>query len=321
MKTNISPAGQVPIVSFAAETLREPVQPVDLIGPVTPFKDTGVRIEITGQFLLSQSLVFACFNDLQLVGVGNAVLEQQNSFNGTSAVTLNNCTEVRIADLKLLGTGTPRQDAGAPEVIGLGIWGSRHVWVDRCLFGPTTLERTIQHGIHVADHSDWVWIRANRFRRITGSGVIVGSGIWPHPTDAAAFTGHECKNIHILDNDFDEIGTAVNIDDGTTLSWVGGNRVRLHYGAAITVEDGGMWFVITGNACGPGRAPAVSLRMGQSKVYASRGVVSNNTAAGCNNAELTVPAGFYEDGPKTKAFEIQDAKHVIMVANLDLPGG
>src|SRR2546428_4294605 len=35
-----------------------------------------------------------------------------------------------------------------------------------------------------------------------------------------------CKNIHILDNDFDEIGTAVNIDDKTTLSWVVGNRIR-----------------------------------------------------------------------------------------------
>jgi hypothetical protein len=267
--------------------------------------------------------VFEDFHNLQVAGIGNAIIEQQNAYNEASPLTLENCGDVRVADLRFFGTGTPRPDGAVPQQTGMRVVRSRYVWVERCEFGPLAGEGTIMHGIHISDDSHWVWLRGNHFHRITASGVIVGSGIWPHPSDPSAFDGHWCTNIHIVDNDFDTIGTAVNIDDHTVLSWILGNRVRLHYAAAITIEDGSIWFVVSGNQCGPGHAAAVSLRGGQTGVFASRGIVANNTAAGCNRGDLAVPPGFYSETPRNSAFERRSATHVLMPAtsNLDLRGG
>jgi hypothetical protein len=174
-----------------------------------------------------------------------------------------------------------------------------------------------------------VWLRGNYFYRTTAAAVIVWSGIWDdtkwpggHPNDPDVFVGHDCANVHIMDNDFDTIATAVVIDDHTVLSWITGNRISTHYAPAITIEDGSMWFVVTGNMCGPGRAAAVMLGGGQTGVFASRGIVANNTAAGCNDNNLTAPPVFFSTGPKPSAFvREKKSKHVVMTSNLDLPGG
>lgn len=150
---------------------------------------------------------------------------------------------------------------------------------------------------------------------------IVGSGIWPHPTHPGPFEGHKCSNIHVDDNDFDEIGAAVAIDDATALSWVTRNRVRLYYGKAIAVQDGSIWFVVTENICGPGRGRAVEISRGQSGVWATRGMVAHNLAAGCNDGNVVPPAGFYSEDPSDSAFYSGDGEHVEMLGNLDVPGG
>lgn len=189
---------------------------------------------------------------------------------------------------------------------------------------------TIKHGISVIDSSQFVWIKDNRITRATGCGVISGSGvgvikdgIWQHPTDPSLFDGHTCENIRVEGNDFDQVGAGVGIDDRSVLCWVSRNRVKFHYGEAIGVEDGSMWFSVTENICGPGRGAAVMIGHGQTEIWGSRGIVANNSAGGCNDEKIDVPRHFTSTDPTAdrEAFCAGEGKHVLLYNNLNVPEG
>ena len=321
MEITVSSTKEVPVITVRADYGGENISPGKILSTANPFKSNGVQIELSGHLRLSEDMEFEGFNNLQFLAVGKAIIEQQNSYNDASPLSLRNCRSVYISGLKLLGTGDPRSDDNVPQQNGLRIIRSRYVWVERCEFGPHRGDGTIKHGVSISDSSHWVWLHANHFHRVTGIGVIVGSGIWPHPNDINDFDGHQCKNIHIDDNDFDEVATGVGIDDATVLCWVTRNRVRLHYANGITIEDGSTWFIVTENICGPGRGAAVVVGHGQTGVWATRGVIANNLASGCNDRALHPPGVFFSVNPRSTAFDRGRASRVQISNNLDIPEG
>ena len=102
------PSGGVPVLGMVTDQAGETVSPQEILTPATPYKSSGVRIELSGHFKLTANLEFDGFLNLQLAGIGQAIIEQQHPFNDASPLTLRNCAAVRVADLRLLGSGTPR---------------------------------------------------------------------------------------------------------------------------------------------------------------------------------------------------------------------
>lgn len=163
-------SNQVPVVCIRTDAGSEIVAPAEILNTVNQFRSTGVQIRLSGHLKLSETMEFEGFTNLQIIGYGRAIIEQQHRYNDASPLALRNCQSISISDLTLLGTGTTEDDI--PQQNALRIIQSRYVWVERCEFGPLAGQGTIKHGVHISDDSHWVWIRANRFYRITGCGIL-----------------------------------------------------------------------------------------------------------------------------------------------------
>src|SRR5436190_1609889 len=102
MRVTVSRPGHVPTVGIVSDPPDETISPSEVLTPLIPFKNSGVRVELSGHFKLSESLEFDGFLNLQIVGVGNAIIEQKNGYNDASPLVLTKCQYVRVLDLKLL---------------------------------------------------------------------------------------------------------------------------------------------------------------------------------------------------------------------------
>jgi len=310
----------LPIVAITADPGGEDVDVADLLAAIEPHRSTGARVQFSGHIRLGNDFELMGFQNFQFVGVGEAIIEQKNAYADATSFGLTKCQNISVSNLKLYGAGI-RPDGKVPQQNGLRIKRSSDIHVSNCIIEPATRGGTIKHAISVQDSSHRIWLRDNRIRKATGSGIIVGSGIWPHPTDPADFKGHKCSNVRVEGNDIETVGVAVVIDDATAVSWVVGNRIKLSFGHGVVIEDGSIWFEVAGNTFGPSRGAAVVIGHGQTNLWASRGVVANNMAAGCNNGSIEPPSGFFGVDPMTTAFFEGEGGYVVLSSNVAVSAG